>query len=131
MSGVERIAALAGAGALGTIARFWISRLVQELHGGTFPAGTLVVNALGCFSFGLVWSLAAERLAVGPETRVVALVGFLGAFTTFSSFAFETVEMLRAERWWLAGVNLAAHNLLGIALLMLGIAVARTVLPEA
>jgi CrcB protein len=71
-----------------------------------------------------VWSLAAEKIVVSAETRVVVLVGFLGAFTTFSSFAFETVQMLRDGRWWLAAFNLAAHNLAGMALLVLGIAFA-------
>jgi CrcB protein len=88
---------------------------------------TLTVNCLGCFLFGFLWSLAEERLIISGETRFVALTGFMGAFTTFSTFAFETSEQLRDAEWLMAGGNLAAHNLVGIALLILGIAVGRWV----
>jgi len=117
---------LCAAGATGTLCRYGLGGLVQRLHPSTYPWGTLAVNALGCFLFGLVWTLAEERLLIGGQTRMLVLVGFMGAFTTFSTFAFETGAMLRDAEWLLAGGNVLAHNLLGVLLFFLGVAAGRT-----
>src|SRR6185295_6448996 len=98
---------------------------VQRLAGAGFPWGTLVVNALGCLLFGVVWTLAEERLVIGGETRLIVLVGFMGAFTTFSTFAFETAAMLRDAEWVLAAGNLLAQNVLGVACFFVGTAIGR------
>jgi len=121
----RKLLALAVAGTLGTLARYGLGGLVQRLHESAFPWGTLVVNALGCFLFGVVWALAEERLVISGETRLVLLVGFMGAFTTFSTFAFETSAMLRDAEWLLAASNLLAHNVLGIACFFVGVALGR------
>ncbi len=121
----RKLLALAVAGTLGTLARYGLSGLVQRLHESAFPWGTLVVNALGCFLFGVVWALAEERLVISGETRLVLLVGFMGAFTTFSTYAFETSAMLRDAEWLLAASNLLAHNVLGIACFFVGVALGR------
>ena len=125
MTATSKLLWLAGAGALGTLARYGLGGLVQRLHESIFPWGTFVVNALGCFLFGLVWTLAEERLVIGGETRAVILVGFMGAFTTFSTFAFETAAMLRDAEWLLAAANLLAHNGLGLAGFFLGVGLGR------
>ena len=117
---------LAAAGAVGTLARYWLAGFVQRAHESTFPWGTLVVNASGCFAFGLVWTLAEERLLIGGETRAIVLVGFMGAFTTFSTFAFETAAMLRDANWLPAAANLLAHNGLGLVAFFLGAGLGRT-----
>jgi len=83
------------------------------------------VNGAGCFVFGLVWSLAAERFVIAPETRIVVLLGFLGAFTTFSSFAFETFSLLRDGQVGLATLNVSASIGLGLAAVWLGIRLAQ------
>ena len=124
---VAKLLWLSGAGALGTLARYGLAGLVQRLHEGGFPWGTLVVNALGCFLFGIVWTLAEERLVIGGETRLIALVGFMGAFTTFSTYAFETSAMLRDAEWLLAAANVLSQTLLGILCFFLGAAVGRIV----
>lgn len=121
----ERIALLALAGAAGTLARFGVSTLVQRLCGTGFPWGTLAVNSLGCFLFGLVWALADERMAISYQTRVIVLGGFMGAFTTFSTFAFETSGFLSESHWILAAGNLVLQNTLGVACVFLGFAVTR------
>jgi CrcB protein len=121
----RKLLALAVAGTLGTLARYGLGGLVQRLHESAFPWGTLVVNALGCFLFGVVWALAEERLVISGETRLVLLVGFMGAFTTFSTYAFETSAMLRDAEWLLAASNLLAHNVLGIACFFVGVALGR------
>ena len=117
---------LGAAGAAGTLCRYGLGGLVQRIHPSTFPWGTLAVNALGCFLFGLVWALAEERLLISGEGRLVVLIGFMGAFTTFSTFAFETGAMLRDAEWLLAGGNLLAHNVLGVLLFFLGVGAGRT-----
>jgi len=86
--------AIAGGGALGAIGRFWMSTGVYRLLGRDFPWGTLAVNTLGSFLMGLLFVLFIERLATGPEGRATVLVGFLGAFTTFSTFSVETLTLI-------------------------------------
>lgn len=120
-----KIFLIAAAGAAGTLARYWLGGAVQRLYGGTFPWGTFAVNMFGCFLFGIIWSLAEERLVISPEARTVVLIGFMGAFTTFSSFVFETNALIRDAEWMLAIGNLALQNITGIIFLILGIALGR------
>jgi fluoride exporter len=116
---------LAVLGAAGTLARYGLSGWVQRLSGASFPWGTLAVNALGCFLLGIVWTLAEERLLISGQTRALVLIGFTGAFTTFSSFAFETVQLLRDGEMLLALGNVAVQNVLGVFCVVAGIAVGR------
>ena len=114
---------LAAAGALGTLARYALSGWVGRLHPESLviaPLGTLAVNALGCFLFGLVWAWTATRSDVSPEVRLVVLAGFLGAFTTFSTFGFETMHLLREQAWGWAIANVLAQNVVGVAMAFLG-----------
>jgi len=97
------------------------------LLAGAGALGTLAVNGLGCFLFGVVWTLAEERLVVSGETRLILLVGFMGAFTTFSTYAFETSAMLRDAEWLLAASNVLSQNVLGVLCFFLGAAVGRWV----
>jgi CrcB protein len=121
----QKLLWIALAGASGTVLRFVLAGVVQSLCGQRFPWGTLVVNCLGCFVFGVFWSLAESRLIFTGQTRFILLVGFLGAFTTFSTFAFETGQQLRDAQWLMAGGNVLAHNVIGITLVILGIQVGR------
>jgi CrcB protein len=122
---MREIGLLAVAGALGTLCRYALGGAVQRLAGSDFPWGTLVVNALGCFLFGVVWTMAEERLVISGQTRFVLLTGFMGAFTTFSTFAFETGGLLRDSQWLLAAGNLLGQNALGVACVFLGFAAGR------
>lgn len=116
---------IALAGAVGTVCRYAIAALVQRLCGSDFPWGTLLVNGLGCFLFGLVWAVADERLGISGEHKLIVLTGFMGAFTTFSTFAFETSAMLKDAQWWIAAANVFGHNALGVACVFLGFAASR------
>lgn len=116
---------LALAGIIGTLLRYFLGGAVQRLYSGSFPWGTFAVNMAGCFLFGLVWTAAEERFLINAELRTVLLVGFMGAFTTFSSFMFETGQLMRDSQWLLAFGNVAAQNLTGLALLFLGMAAGR------
>jgi len=113
------------AGFAGTLARYGLQGLVQRVSNGGFPWGTLVVNVVGCFAFGVAWALAEERLVIRGETRTIILIGFMGAFTTFSTFAFETSELLRDSEWLLVALNVAGQTVLGLLCVFLGIALGR------
>jgi CrcB protein len=121
----QRVAMLALFGAAGTIARYFLHLFVQRMHGTQFPWGTFAVNALGCLAFGIVWGLAEHRALVGPQTRLFVLVGFMGAFTTFSSYAFETAQLIETGRWLWAGGNFALQNAVGVSLVFVGIALGK------
>jgi CrcB protein len=122
---VSNVVAIAIAGAVGTLSRYWLSGFVQRLTGAAFPWGTFTVNMLGSFLFGLVWSLAEERMLIQAETRIIILTGFMGAFTTFSTFAFETSNFLRDSQWLLALGNVAGQIVIGVICMLLGLAIGR------
>lgn len=122
---LEKLVLLALAGAVGAVARYGLSGAVQHLCGEKFAWGTLAVNILGCFLFGVVWELAEDRWIIKPETRLIVLTGFMGSFTTFSTFAFETSRYINDSQWTLAAVNLASHNLIGVFCVVLGLAAGR------
>ena len=112
---------LATAGALGTLARYGTGLLVERHATGFFPWPTLTVNMIGCFFFGAFYAFAEERTGWTGETRVIVLTGFMGAFTTYSTFAFDTANFLRESQWLLAAANILTQNILGVALLLLGV----------
>ena len=122
-----RVLLLAGAGACGTLARYGLGGLVHRLVNTTWPLGTWVVNVAGSFLFGAIWALADERGLIGVEARIVLLAGFMGAFTTFSTFSFETVQLLRDGQWAMASCNAAAQVLVGLAAVFIGMAAGRLV----
>lgn len=122
-----KLTGLAVAGALGALARYGLAGLFPTSPGGGFPLGTLIVNVVGCFVFGVLWALFEDNVQVGGEMRVVLFTGFLGAFTTFSTFIFETRQLLAESQYILATVNVVAQNTLGLALLILGFVIGRVI----
>jgi fluoride exporter len=118
---------IALAGAVGTLARYGLAGLVQNSVKGMFPWGTAAVNLSGCLAFGLLWSAMQSRLTIGPEIRTIVLVGFMGAFTTFSSFVFETGQLARDSEWMLALGNVALQNVVGLAALFVGLVLGRMI----
>ncbi len=120
----QRLLWIALAGSLGTIARYGLSGLVHRWAGSAFPWGTLAVNAAGCLLFALVWSLAEERGVISSQARTIVLVGFMGAFTTFSTYMFESGQFVRDGQWSVAMANVLAQNSVGIAALFAGIRLA-------
>jgi CrcB protein len=115
------------AGGLGTLARFGMQRWAQDLSGSLYPWGTTAVNMVGCLAFGFCWSYFETRASWTGEGRFVVLVGFMGAFTTFSTFIFETNQLLRDEQWLFAFGNIAIQNFVGLAALFVGLALGRYV----
>jgi CrcB protein len=111
---LQRVMLIGLAGALGTLARYGMGGLVQRVSGGHLPWGTLFVNVLGCFLFGMVWALSNERLVIGEEARIIMLGGFMGAFTTFSTFIFDTGGFLRDQQYILATGNMLVQVTIGL-----------------
>lgn len=124
---MQKLAWLVLAGALGTLARYGLAGFVHRINGASFPWGTVVVNLTGCFLAGLLWSLFENRWVVSGETRTIVLVGFMGAFTTFSAFILETGELLRSAEWLHAAANITVQNSLGVVALFIGAALGRLV----
>ena len=105
---------IAFGGALGAVLRYAVANGAQRLTEGTFPVGTLVVNTLGCLAVGLLGTLFAGPILVREEVRFALLLGFLGGFTTFSTFGFETFALLTDGEWWWAAANVTLANTLGL-----------------
>jgi CrcB protein len=120
MHALPTILLLAGAGALGTLLRAGCNLLAVRLLGTAFPWSTLAVNLAGSFAFGAIVALTRTR-AVSPEHEFVLLVGLLGGFTTYSSFAFQTTEMIVTGRAGTALAYMVATNALGIAAIWAGL----------
>jgi CrcB protein len=111
---------IALAGLAGTLLRYWLSGVVARQYGETFPWGTMAVNVIGCFLAGAVFYLTEERFLVSPAVRSVILIGFLGGFTTFSSYGLQTFTLLRDGELGLATLNIAASNVLGLLMVWTG-----------
>lgn len=111
---------IAAAGAIGAVARYGVGLWVHRILGHNFAFGTLAVNVLGCLLLGILFSLEATTTWVSPPLRLLAAVGFLGAFTTFSAFGFETFRYLQNGATHLAALNVAANLVLGLGAVWLG-----------
>jgi CrcB protein len=105
---VTQLLAIAAGGALGALLRYGMSLGVHGLLGRGFPYGTLTVNVTGSLAMGVLYVLLLERSALGPEWRLALLVGLLGSFTTFSSFAIETLVLVEEGAPWRALANVLA-----------------------
>lgn len=110
-------------GAAGAVARYGLSGWVQDLLGTTFPMGTMMVNVIGSFLLGLSVPLF-ESLAWSAEVRTMVTIGFLGAFTTYSTFSYEAVVLLEGGEWTRAGTYMGGSLLLGLVAVVGGMAVA-------
>lgn len=119
--------AIAVGGAAGALARYWVSTGIYALLGKGFPYGTLVVNVVGSLVMGFLYIWLIERLAVSAEWRAALLVGLLGAFTTFSTFSIETLNLLEEGALVKAGMNVLLSVTLCIAAAWIGVTLARQV----
>ncbi len=124
---ILKILILALSGAAGTLCRYGLAGFVQRLSGSDLPLGTFAVNMAGCLAFGLVWGLLENRAGFSGEWRLAALTGFMGAFTTFSTYMFETAALLRLGQTVLALANVAGQSLLGLGLVLAGTALGRLI----
>lgn len=105
---------LIGGGVCGTLGRYVLSGAVHRWLGTSFPYGTLVVNLLGCFIIGILATLADQKFLLNSNARLFAMVGLLGAFTTFSSLIYESYKLLEDGQVLFAGFNLIGSCVLGL-----------------
>jgi CrcB protein len=122
---IAKLLLLATAGGAGAVSRYLLAGAVQRLAGAGFPVGTFAVNMVGSFLFGALWGLFEHRLPFGGQARIIILTGFMGSFTTFSTFAFETATLAQHGQGWLALLNASGQIILGLILVMLGMGLGR------
>ncbi|KRT56102.1 camphor resistance protein CrcB [endosymbiont of Ridgeia piscesae] len=117
--------AIAAGGAAGALFRFWVSSGVYGLLGRAFPFGTLAVNLIGSLLMGFLYVYLLERASVGPELRAALLVGLLGAFTTFSTFSIETLNLLEQADYLKAMLNVLISVIACLSACWLGLTLGR------
>jgi fluoride exporter len=123
---IMKILLVMAGGSLGALSRYAVSLWAAKLFGARFPWGTLTVNLSGCFLIGLAFAWAERGLGImNPSMRLFFVTGFLGALTTFSTFGLETVNSLREGTHLVAVANFLSNNVMGTALVFLGMLVGR------
>ncbi len=115
-----RWVAIGVAGALGAVLRYWLDGLVSRAAPGAFPWGTFVVNVSGCFAIGLLSAVLTGKFLPHPVLRTAILVGFVGAYTTFSTFTYETLQLGRGGAVGIALANVGASVVAGFGAVWLG-----------
>ena len=112
---------------LGANARYWLGGWAAERFGTTFPYGTLIINVTGSLILGFFITLVTDRFMTDPRWRLLVAIGFLGAYTTFSTYTYESVNMILKGQVWLGLLNLFGSSILGATAVAAGIALGRAV----
>ena len=124
---MDRYAIIALGGALGAVARYQVAAMIQARIPAGFPWGTFVVNVTGCLAMGIVMTLLSERLIVHPNWRFLIPIGFIGAYTTFSTVEFETFRAVTEGAVLIGAANAVGSMVAGYAALWLGVVLARVI----
>jgi fluoride exporter len=111
-------------GATGSLTRYVVGTAIMNRVGGRFPLGTVFINITGSFLIGFIMTMLTERLSPHQNWRLLLVVGFLGGYTTFSSFEWETLGLVRDGGRWLGLLNAAGSVLLGYIAVWLGVVIA-------
>lgn len=114
-------------GTAGTLSRYVLSGFIHQIFGAQFPYGTLTVNLLGCFLIGFLAAISEEKFVLDSNARLLLMVGFCGAFTTFSTFIFESANLIRDGQTMSALINVLASVLLGFLVFRAGIFLAEMI----
>jgi CrcB protein len=114
-------------GALGAVSRYALALWIGQRWGRSFPLGTFVINVSGSFLIGLLMTLLSERFTENPQWRLLLVVGFLGAYTTFSTFEYETGALLKDGEWAFAMLNIVLSVVIGFIALKLGEFIAKMI----
>ena len=110
---------------VGASARYFLSGLIARNFSTSFPYGTLLINITGSLALGFFLVYSTERVLLDPRWRLLVAIGFCGSYTTFSSYAFESFALMEQGQWWLMAVNVVGSNLLCLAAVLVGAALAR------
>jgi CrcB protein len=124
---MSEIIAIAVGGALGALSRFWATNLANLLFGTDFPYGILIVNIAGSFAIGIVFILVVERSLLPTFLGAGLMVGFLGAFTTFSTFSLQALGLIESGRFFAAAMYIAGSVIICILAAALGMLIARLI----
>lgn len=124
---MEKLLSIAIGGAAGALARYGTVVAYQRLAPTSFPLAILTVNVLGSLLFGLVWAFAEDRNWVSENVRLLVLTGFLGSFTTFSTFAFDEAMFIRSSSWALFVANLMISNGAALVAVFVGFRVGKLI----
>jgi CrcB protein len=124
---MSEIIAIAVGGALGALSRFWATNLAELLFGTDFPYGILIVNIAGSFAIGIVFILLVERSLLPNILGAGLMVGFLGAFTTFSTFSLQALGLMESGRFFAAAMYIAGSVIICILAAALGMLIARLI----
>ncbi len=119
------LAAIAIGGALGAVSRYFAVGLVTDWLGKSFPFGTMAVNITGSFLIGVMYILVVQKLHAMPELRAILVVGFLGSFTTFSTFSLETFSLIEQGNLSQAGLYTLSSLVMGVLAVWAGISIAK------
>jgi len=114
-------------GFIGAVVRYILAVWIGERWGRSFPLGTFIINVSGSFLIGLLMVLFTERFMVNPQWRLLLVVGFLGAYTTFSTFEYETGALLKDGELLIAGLNVVLSVVVGFIALKLGEVIAKSI----
>ena len=110
---------------LGANARYWVGGWAAERFGTTFPYGTLIINVTGSLILGFFMTLVTDRFLVDPRWRLLVAIGFLGAYTTFSTYTYESVNLILSGQVWLGLLDLFGSSILGATAVTAGILLGR------
>ncbi len=122
---MSRFLVVAIGGALGAVSRYGVALLVAAFWRSDFPLATLLINVTGSFILGLFSTFAAERTALDPMWRLLVATGFVGAYTTFSTFEYETQRLTESGALWWGALNVVTSVAAGFAAVQLGVLLAR------
>lgn len=114
-------------GFLGAIARFWLGGYIANKMGGRFPYGTFVINCSGSFIIGFIMTILAERTHLSPNWRYLIPIGFVGAYTTFSTFEYENLRAVQDGNFVVAGLNIILSVTIGFIAVWMGVLAGRVV----
>ncbi len=127
MDKMEKILYISLGAVLGVNARYWLGGWISGRFGSDFPYGTLVINLTGSLLLGFFITLVTDRFLIDPRWRLLVAIGFLGAYTTFSTYTYESVDMIINGQIWLGLGNLFGSSLLGAFAVLTGILIGRAV----
>jgi CrcB protein len=122
---LKNFLAISVAAIVGANLRYLLSRIAARQFGPVFPYGTLLINVVGSFIVGFFIIWTTERVLIDPRWRLLVVIGFCGSFTTFSSYAFETMAYFEQGQWGLMAVNILSNNLLCLGAALAGMALGR------